>query len=1111
MDFIMKKEPSGSYKSSWRRKNLIIMRIIMLFLLMGTLQAFANMGYSQSVKFSLNMENTTVQDVLATIERKSDFYFTYNLKQINATRIVSVNFKDKTVAEVLDELFAGEDIHYIIKEKHIALYKAEEEDTQSRQQVKKVLGTVTDKNGEPIAGANIIEKGSVQNGTITDMDGKYSLAVSGNSVLVISYIGFDTQEILVKDRSVVDIVLSEDTQALDEVVVVGYGTQKRVNLTGSVATVSIKDLNKRQVGQTSLALQGLIPGVAITQQSGQPGADGGTISIRGKTTIGNNDVLVLVDGVEMNINNVDPAMIESISVLKDAASAAIYGSRAANGVILVTTKRAQENKLSISYNTYVGWQKATNLPEMVGAIDHMTLLNEAYVNAGSSPLYNQDYIEEYKKGMVTNPDRYPDTDWFDSVLTGNGFMQNHTVSLSGGVDKVRVMAVLGYLDQNGIVANTNFKRYSVKINSDYKFNKSLSAKIDANIVQTKSKVPSRGTGQAIHDAGRIPANQPAVFSNGLWGEGWNGSNPVAFTQDGGLRVSENPSVVLNMTLKFQPLKWLYMDLTYSPNFWQSDVSGYDKIIQTYTWDGNPSYLSPQKSSLTVTHSKYKHNNLRYTLNLEKTIRSNYLKVMAGFQQEDYRKDNLEGYREVFTFDEYPYLDAGSEENQKTYGQAEEWALRSFFGRINYSFKDRYLFEANYRLDGSSRFIKKHRWGGFPSFSVGWRIAEENFFSPLKEIVRDLKLRGSWGQLGNQNIGTYPSASIVNLGVNYAFNGSPADGAAITDMANTEISWETTTVTNVGIDINLWGKLNITGEYYYKKTNDILLLLDIPKIIGLKAPYQNAGSVENRGWDIGLSYVNRDNRFKYEVGFNLSDVRNKILDLKGISKTGITVNREGYSMNSIYGLVAERYITEQDYGPDGKYLYSTQYGNFGPGDIKYAELSGDNTINEKDYKVLGETIPRFTYGFTFNADYKNFDFSLLLQGVGKVNGLIHSQGIMPFYTGGTVQEQHKDRWTPENPDAKFPRLAFNETNNTRISSFWMKNAAYLRLKNIQLGYTLPKSFCKKIFLEDVRFYVSGQNLLTFDKFWKGYDVEAPVGDGGYYPQQKTYMLGVNVNF
>jgi TonB-linked SusC/RagA family outer membrane protein len=1082
------------------------MKLSFLLILTTCLQVSASL-YSQDVKLDVAVNETPIKDVLKIIESKSSFRFFYSDDFRVLNNSVSFNLQNSSLEKLLSVLLYKTNATFKIFENNIVVISP-----YSLQQ-QKVTGTITDaSSGEPIIGANVVIEGTTQ-GTVTDVDGKFSIDIPGeNTTLIISFLGYNTERINYAGQSTLTVQMVPDIKSLEEVVVIGYGVQKKVNLTGAVTAVNGEEMARRQVAQTSVALQGIAPGVVVTQRNGQPGADEGTISVRGKTTLkGDNSALILVDGVEMNLNGIDPNMIESISVLKDAASASIYGSRAANGVILVTTKRGKKDKISVSYDAYVGWQKPTNLPDMVGAIDHMLLTNEAYTNIGSSPLYSEAYIQEYKDNMKTNPDKYPDTDWYDLLLTGSGFMQNHFLTMSGGTQKARVIASLGYLDQAGIMPNTNFSRYTIRVNSDLEISKSLSAQVDAHIKQAITKVPSRGTGDAIHWAGRIPANQAARLSGGQWGEGWNGDNPVAFTNDGGVKRTEAPSATFNLMLKYKPTSWLYMDVAYSPNYYQSNNSTYNKKVQTYSWNGNLSYASPQKSSLTVDHNRYLKNNLRSTVNVEKTAGSHYFKLLAGYQQEDYREDGLKGYREIFNFEDYDYLNSGGEENQKSYGGASEWALQSFFGRLNYSFRDRYLFEANYRYDGSSRFAKGHRWGGFPSFSAGWRISEEDFFESLKNQISNLKIRASWGQLGNQNIGTYPSSSVVNLAPSYIFNNTVTNGAGITNLANTEISWETTTASNLGVDMTLFGKLNFVAEYYYKVTKDILLELDVPKIIGLNAPYQNAGKVENRGWDLGVSYSNWEGEFKYEVGFNISDVKNKVLDLKGISETSITANREGYEMYSIYGLEADGYISSKDYDANGKYLHAKQFGNFAPGDIKYIDQNNDSIIDVNDYKVLGGTIPRFTYGLSVNTSYKNVDFSFLIQGVGKANGLIYNQGIMPFYEGGTVQEQHKDRWTPDNQNATFPRLAFNQTNNTKISSFWMKDASYMRLKNIQLGYSIPKNVISKARIESLRIYVSGQNLLTLDNFWDGYDVEAAVGTGGYYPQQKTYCIGLDVKF
>ena len=1092
------------------------MKIRTLFVLLNAFSLSSPL-YAQGI--SLTKQDARLGEVLRELEQTSGYTFFYNDDKVDANTRVNVNVSDASLGEVLDQLLRSAGYHYEIVDKQVLI----KEGTSSpvaptvAQESKKLLvdGFVYDAQGEPVIGANVVVKGSTH-GTITDVDGRFSLEVPNGSTLQVSFIGYLSQEIRA-DQPNLTVTLREDTQKLDEVVVVGYGTQRKANLTGAVVSVSTDDMMKRQVGQTSMALQGLIPGVAITQRSGQPGADGGTISIRGKTTLNNNDALILVDGVEMGINDIDPSLIESISVLKDAASSAIYGSRAANGVILITTKRAETDRFTVSYNGYVGWQSAISLPDKVGAIDHMLMTNTAYTNIGKSPLYSDEYIEEYRKGMLTDPDRYPDTDWYEESLTNSGLMQNHFLTLSGGSKRIRTNASFGFMDQKGLTENTGYKRYTFRMNTDMEISDVLQARADAHLSLVDQDEPSRS--DAFHWMSRIPAIQAGVLSSGQWGEGWNGDNPIAFTNDGGLKKQRKPTAVVSAALVYKPVEWLKLEGSYALNYWENHISQFNKAVQTYKYDGSPYYRAPQKSTFVDETQRNLRNLLTATATFDKSFGDHHVTAIAGYQQEDQRYDMHKGQRENYAFPDYPVLDAGGEENQKAYGNSWQWSLRSWFGRVNYDYQGKYLFEANVRYDGSSRFADGHKWGAFPSFSVGWRLSEESFWEPVKDVVDNLKFRASWGKLGNQNvmnwnntaIDPYPFFSMVTLDMKYIFDKTIASGAAITKMANRNITWETTTSTDIGIDATLFGKLNLTADYFYKVTDDILMKLDVPLIIGMDAPSQNAGKMENRGWEVAVSYADHVGDFNYRASFNLSDVRNKILDLHGVDETGLTVNREGEEMYSLYGLEAIGYIEPEDYDATGNYMYATQYGNFGPGDIKYKDQNGDGVINTSDRVIIGGTLPRYTFGLSLSGEYKGFDLNLLFQGVGKANGYINGQGIQTFVEGGTVQEQHKDYWTPENRDAQFPRLAFNETNNIQNSSFWMKNAAYVRLKNAQLGYTLPKAVLEKTPFSHLRFYVSGDNLSTFDSFWDGFDVEAPVGNGGYYPQMKSFSVGVDIKF
>lgn len=995
------------------------------------------------------------------------------------------------------------------------------------QQKITISGKITNAQGNPLQGVSVSVKNNPLLGTSTDEEGHFRLEAAQDAVLVCSAIGYLTQEQPVDGKTILTLTMEADTKGMEEVVVIGYGTAKKVNLTGAVSSVSGEDMAKRQVGQTSMALQGVAPGVTVTQSTGQPGVDGGSIRIRGIGTLNNANPLVLVDGIVMSMDAVDVSSIESISVLKDAASSAIYGSRAANGVILITTKRGKKGKFSFSYDGYVGKQSATNMPKMVNGLDHMVLINEAYTNVGLSPLYSDEYINSYKANKNTDPDHYPDVNWQKEVLTGSGVQNNHVLTVSGGTDRVQFFGSFGYLNQAGLIDDINFKRYYARLNTNIQLSPKLSGSFDVFLINSDRRSVAQfpgANGGAINASGsglifgmmnKLPAVQAVQYSNGLWAEGQNGVNPVAIIHDGGFWRETSYPLSGNFSLSYKPFDFLTGKVSFAPTYSQPNVQSFVNVIRTYDPNGGLRFTLPSANTMDQNTSINKTNQLEATLTFSKNINKHALGALAGYQYYTGSGSGFSAFRDNFLFPDYPVLSGGSSANMKNDGYASEWALISYFGRINYAFDNKYLLEANLRYDGSSRFASGNKWGTFPSFSAGWRISEEQFMAATKDVLNELKLRASWGRLGNQEIGSnYPFAPTVSLDPKYVSDNQVQNGAAILNLANTDISWETTEMTNIGLDARLWRNFSVSFDYYYKKTRDILLQLSIPKTMGVAAPYQNAGVVENKGWDLQLDYSNTSHALQYGATFTLSDVKNKVLDLKGIQQTGTIVNREGYPMNSLYLYKSMGLLSAADFDANGNYLYARQFGKLAPGDIRYADLVEDGIINGADREVLGSTIPRFTYSLNLNAAYKGFDFSVFFQGVGKRDGYLTGNAIQPFLSGGTAYEYQKNRWTIQNPDpnAVFPRLAFGETNNTQLSDYWMKSAAYLRIKNIQLGYTIPKQVLQRAGISQLRIYLSGENLFTMDHFWPGWDPEIDAAsNGAYYPQVKTYNLGINLKF
>lgn len=998
-----------------------------------------------------------------------------------------------------------------------------------------IKGVVTDTEGIPLIGATIVVKNGekVTSSAITDLNGEFSVQASQGHMLLISYLGFKKESIQVTSKTNYSIQMKSDTE-LEDVIVVGYGIQKKVNLTGSVSSIDAKDFENRPIVSASTALQGVAPGVTVTTQSGAPGADTGAIRIRGINSFGGSSTspLVLIDGIESGLNDIDPSLIESISILKDAASASIYGSRAANGVILVTTKRGSKNKFNAFYKSYVGWQSVTDLPKMVNGLEFKELTIAMNMQDGKMPTEaDLEYLELYRKNRGKDPDLYPDTNWQNAVLQGSGLMHNHSVTLGMSTDAVTMRSSFGYTNQDGIIKNTDYERYNFRNNADIKFNERLSMKMDFSLSNGNRRV-SPYQGVIFNYMNTRPADIPNKFSSGLYnGQGLQGNNPEALMLYGGANRTKVLNLLGAVTLKYNLLDWISIQGMFAPRYTTTNRHNWKKRVVTQQHYKDPGTLSSTPfSTLTESRSQSFYNNYNLLVTIDKSVGNHSFSSILGIERNTKDYKYLMAYREGFNYEDYDQISAGEITNMNNAGYKYQWAIQSYFGRLNYNYKERYLFEANLRIDGSSRFSKSNRWGYFPSVSGAWRMSEEPFMESLKHIIDGLKIRASYGSLGNQNLAGgdaasyYPTTQNLATG-NISMNDVIYPIVTLNTMANSNIKWETTTVVDFGVDLTLFNNINFTADWYRKVTDNILMTLDIPLAVGLNAPYQNAGKVRNTGWEVSLGYNNKWNDFTFGTRLNLADVRNKIIDMRGKTSTsGVLRNQEGNSIASIYALKSMGIIRTQEEA-DFVNLNCPQFKETVQiGDLRYSDINGDGVIDESDKTIIGSTIPRYTYSLDLNLGWKGFRLSMLLQGVGKTDGYLGSYYVMPSTQGGSFRKEHLDfAWT-ENTNGKTPRLTSVQKNNWENSSFWMKSASYLRLKNIQIGYNLPKTFLRKLKLSDVYIYGNAQNLLTISNFWKGFDPEVgyggdPSGDfdvvslgsANNYPQVKVFSVGVDIKF
>lgn len=988
-----------------------------------------------------------------------------------------------------------------------------------------VKGIIIDgETKEEMYGVTIKQKGT-GNGTISDIQGEFILElIGGNSLLEVSFIGYETIEINVPPTGNVNIEMQQATLELDQVVVIGYGTQKKINLTGAVETVTGKTLASKPVINASMALQGIAPGVTVTQNSGRPGADGGTIRIRGIGTLSNSNPLILVDGRQSSLDGLDANDIESISVLKDAASAAIYGSRAANGVILVTTKRGVKGKVKVSYNGYIGKQNFTDQPEYVDGYTHMTKNNIAVENTGRSPLYDEiNYLPKYLENKGLYSYDYPDVNWQEIMYNGSGIQQHHHISISGGNESISTMVNLSFMDQEGLVKNFDIKRFSIRANNDFKVANWLHLKADLYGRFSPMLQPSAGE-STIFDLQRYNPLMAVYLPDGRYAtNSLNYPNLKAMLDKGGTNKVDYMGLSGALSAIITPIKGMNLSFNYMPEYGQSRGTRFSNPVAIYRPDSDePALYNPSKSLLTESFSRNYTNNINTILTYDFSRNKHDFSLLGGYEQISYVTNYFNASRDNFIFTDYPVLNSGDMNNMTNNGTGEEWALRSIFGRINYNYDNKYLFEANIRRDGSSRFLGSNKYGSFPSFSIGWNIQEEAFLKNANWL-NQLKLRASWGKLGNQDIrGNYPFASVFSItGIDYVLAGEPVKGMALTEMANQELTWETTTSNNLGLDFYFLGKLSGSVDIFKRLTEDILLQLPISDIIGFTPPYQNAGKVENKGWEISLNYQDRIGDFSYGLKASISDVKNKVVDLKGTGPyiSRFTIIKEGEPINALYMYKSEGLFQNQEEIDS----HASQFGNLKPGDIKYIDQltidsdgddildTTDNKITADDRVIVGSNIPRYNYGIDLSAEYKGFDLSVLFQGVGKRDTYLDGSNTFAFYNIGQMQKWHLDYWEEDNPNAKYPRLIDGSShNNFEVSDYWKYNAAYLRIKTINIGYTIPAK-ATRYGISNIRIYASGNNLFTFDSLPKGFDPEYPMGNGFSYPITSSYVFGINITF
>lgn len=1125
-------------KKRTRNKILRIMKLTLMVVLLFNSGLFASIS-SQTMRVSISVNNATTQAILDAIEKQTDYLFIYNAKEIDLSRKKTVTANNQTVAEVLSDVFEKTNVVYAVEGNNIMLMEKTAGTTVSQQQNRSITGVVTDSRNEPIIGANVIEKGTT-NGTVTDLDGRYTLNIPANSILQVSYIGYNTQELPVGSNTVLNVKLTEDSKTLDEVVVVSYGTQKKRELTGAVGTIKADALSNLPVGQIAQKMQGQVAGVQINQVSGQPG-QGMTFRIRGAASVNSgNEPLFVVDGMPIasGINNINPDEIESFSILKDAAATSLYGSRAANGVVLITTKRGKPGRTDVSFNASYGIQTLNGLkqPDVMNGQEYAQFKKEFYEDKAIYEGYTGGVPVEYQ-----NPSMYGEgVDWYKE-LTRNAATQNYSLSVAAGKDKFNAAVFMSYFNQDGIMINTGFQRATLRANMDYQINPRI--KLGLNIAPTFTIGSNQGVDGHRNVLGGAIQAPPTVGPYDENGELRLSINaPGAFNQVNWVRKmneridnNKTMTVVSNFFAEVDIWDGLKYKFQGSADLSSNNHRQFNPSTSAGNWNSTPPWKANGFYETGFNYNWLVENTLMYS---KIFAEKHKLDLFAGYsaQKSTWEGSKLNG--KDFPGDEVPWMDAaatkgGSENTNST----NSWAIASMIGRVNYSFNERYLFQATIRRDGCSRFGPDNRYANFPSVSAGWIASEESFMQPIMKVMNYLKIRGSYGVTGNYNIGNtnYPHLAELD-NQNYVFNDVLVSGKALNRIGNSQLTWEENKQFDLGVDFGfLNDRIYVMYDYYNKKTEGMLYQIDIPAAAGFDNINSNVGDFKSWGHEFTVQSRNIDKEFKWTTNLNISVNRNEIMKL-GTNNAPIG----GYSMDPDFnrlqvgeplgvfvGFIFDGvYMTQEDFDKSPKYATSDV------GAAKMRDISGPDGVPdgkitfEHDRTIIGDPNPDLLYGITNEFSYKNFDLSILLSGqIGGdiVNGnFSDTENLDGVFN---VRKYVADRWrSPENPgNGIVPRTKAGTTELFRLAnSHWVSDGSYLAIKNITLGYTLPIK--PNTYLSRARIYVTAQQLAVFTKY-TGTNPEVGMYDAGSatrswqglgvdrmtYPVPRIFSIGCNVSF